>query len=42
LEGIGGRDLGPFLSLLIAQTGGMLVDLGEMWCSLPYFYLGTG
>ncbi|MCI03528.1 hypothetical protein A2U01_0024568, partial [Trifolium medium] len=31
LEGLGGRDLGPFLSLLIAQTGGMLVDLGEMW-----------
>jgi hypothetical protein len=42
LEGLGGRDLGPFLSLLIAQRGGMLVDLGEMWCSLPYFYLGTG
>jgi hypothetical protein len=39
LEGLGGRDLGPFLSLLIAQTGGMLVDLGEMWFSLPCFYL---
>jgi hypothetical protein len=39
LEGIGGRDLGPFLSLLIAQTGGMLVDLGEMWFSLPSFYM---
>lgn len=31
LEGLGGRDLGPFLVLLIAQTGGMLLDLGEMW-----------
>lgn len=31
LEGLGGRDLGPFPVLLIAQTGGMLLDLGEMW-----------
>jgi hypothetical protein len=39
LEGLGGRDLGPYLSLLIAQREGMLVDLGEMWFSLPCFYL---
>jgi hypothetical protein len=39
LEGLGGRDLGPFLSLLIAQREGMLVDLCEMWFSLPCFYL---
>jgi len=31
LGGLGGRDPGPFHILLIAQTGGMLVDLGEMW-----------
>jgi hypothetical protein len=39
LEGLGGRDLGPYLSLLIAQREGMLVDLGETWFSLPCFYL---
>ncbi|KAL5063627.1 hypothetical protein RYX36_025364 [Vicia faba] len=31
LGGLGGRDQGLFPILLIAQTGGMLVDLGEMW-----------
>lgn len=38
LGGLGGRDLGPFPVLLIAQTGGMLLDLGEM-VNLPCFYL---